>query len=382
MNTATPNPTAQALTTSPSAKVSAPSLFAPTRLGAIEVKNRIAMAPLTRSRAGMDGVQTPLAVQYYGERASAGLIITEATNITQQGRGYAYTPGLYSDAQVEAWKPVTEAVHAAGGRIVVQLWHVGRMSHVSLQADGIAPVAPSALQAGGSVFTEAGHVPPSMPRALATEEIPGLIEDYRQAALRAKAAGFDGVEVHAANGYLLEQFLRDSTNQRDDQYGGSLENRARLILEVTAAVASVWGADRVGLRLSPLSTAVGNTPLDSTPMQTHLYLARRLGEMGLAYLHVVEGQLHAGNGADDFDFQALRAAFGGAYIANNGYDRQRALDTTEAGLADMIAFGKAYIGNPDLVEKLQADTPLFDAPQIGYFGGGAEGYTQFTQVAA
>lgn len=362
--------------------MSTAALFSPTRLGAIEVRNRIAMAPLTRSRAGMDGSQTPLAVDYYGQRASAGLIITEATNISRQGRGYAYTPSLYTDAHVAAWKPVTDAVHAAGGRIVVQLWHVGRMSHTSLQEDGAAPVAPSAIQAGGNVFTEAGYVPPSMPRALATEEIAGIVDDYRQAARRAKDAGFDGVEVHAANGYLLEQFLRDSTNHRDDRYGGPVENRARLLLEVTAAVAEVWGADRVGLRLSPLSTAIGDTPLDSRTMETHLYVARRLGELGLAYLHVVEGQLHACNGADDFDVKALRDAFGGAYLANNGYDRQRALDATAGGHADMIAFGKPFIGNPDLVERLRTDTPLFDAPTAGYFGGGAEGYTQFTAPQA
>ncbi|MBF6991980.1 MULTISPECIES: alkene reductase [unclassified Cupriavidus] len=355
-------------------------LFSASRLGAIDVRNRIAMAPLTRSRAGMDGVQTPLAIDYYAQRASAGLIITEATNISRQGRGYAYTPGIYTDAHVDAWAPVTDAVHAAGGRIVMQLWHVGRMSHVSLQEGGAAPVAPSAIQASGSVFTEAGHLPPSMPRALATEEIAGIVEDYRKAARRAKDAGFDGVEVHAANGYLLEQFLRDSTNHRDDCYGGSIENRARLSLEVVEAVAQVWGADRVGLRLSPLSTAVGDTPLDSTPMETHGYLVRRLGEMGLAYLHVVEGQLHGRSSAATFDVQGLRAAFGGAYIANNGYDRQRALNATASGHADMIAFGKPFIGNPDLVERLQLDVPLYEAPAATFFGGGAEGYTMLERA--
>lgn len=359
--------------------MSTEALFQPTRLGAIDVRNRIAMAPLTRSRADMDGVQTPLAVDYYGQRASAGLIITEATNISRQARGYAYTPGIYTDAHVEAWKPVTEAVHAAGGRIVVQLWHVGRMSHVSLQEGGAAPVAPSAIQAGGNVFTESGHLPPSVPRALETEEIAQILEDYRHAARLAKEAGFDGVEVHAANGYLLEQFLRDSTNKRTDQYGGSLENRARFPLEVVEAVAEIWGADRVGLRLSPLSTAVGDTPLDSNPMETHSYLARRLGEMGLAYLHVVEGQLHDGNGADLFDVPALREAFGGAYIANNGYDRERAVNATDSGHADMVAFGKPFIGNPDLVERLQLRTPLYEAPVETFFGGGAEGYTQLTR---
>lgn len=361
--------------------MSSEALFSPARLGAIEVKNRIAMAPLTRSRAGMDGLPSPLAVEYYRQRASAGLLITEATNISPQGRGYAYTPGIYSDDQVAAWKEVTDAVHAAGGKIVMQLWHVGRMSHISLQEGGAAPVAPSALQAGGSVFTERGFEPPSMPRTLQTHEIAGIVKDYRQAAIRAKAAGFDGVEVHAANGYLLEQFLRDSTNQRSDRYGGSIENRARLILEVVEAVAGVWGADRMGLRLSPLSTAIGDTPLDSTPMQTHAYLVQRLGELGLAFLHVVEGQMHGDT--DGFDNAALRAAFGGgAYIANNGYDRQRALDATASGRADMVAFGRAFIGNPDLVARLRLNAPLFDAPFSAYFGGAAEGYTEFTTQQA
>jgi N-ethylmaleimide reductase len=360
--------------------MSSATLFSPTRLGAIDVRNRIAMAPLTRSRAGMDGVQSPLAIEYYRQRASAGLIITEATNISRQGRGYAYTPGIYTDAHVAAWKPVTDAVHDAGGRIVLQLWHVGRMSHVSLQEDGAAPVAPSALRAAGNVFTAQGFEPPSMPRALGTDEIAGIVEDYRQAARRARAAGFDGVEVHAANGYLLEQFLRDSTNRRDDRYGGSIENRARLTLEVVDAVVAEWGADRVGLRLSPLSTAIGDTPLDSTPMETHAYLARRLGERGLAYLHVVEGQLHSDSDAGAFDIAALRAAFGGAYLANNGYDRRKAIDATASGRAEMIAFGKPFIGNPDLVERLRTDTPLFDAPASTYFGGGAEGYTEWARA--
>lgn len=360
--------------------MSTQTLFSPTKLGAIDVNNRIAMAPLTRSRAGTDGVQSPLAVDYYRQRATAGLIITEATNISRQGRGYAYTPGIYSDAHVDAWASVTDAVHKEGGKIVMQLWHVGRMSHVSLQENGAAPVAPSAIQAGGTVFTEQGFLQPSMPRALETGEIAKLIDDYAQAARRAKDAGFDGVEVHAANGYLLEQFLRDSTNFRDDRYGGGVENRARLPLEVVEAVAGVWGADRVGLRLSPLSTAIGDTPLDSTPMETHGLLARRLGEMGLAYLHVVEGQLHSDNGTGTFDIEALRAAFGGAYMANNGYNRQTAAEATASGRADMVAFGKPFIGNPDLVERFRTNAPLFDAPASGYFGGGAQGYTEFASA--
>lgn len=362
--------------------MSVDNLFSPTTLGAINVRNRIAMAPLTRSRAGMDGTHTPLAAEYYGQRATAGLIITEATNISRQGRGYAFTPGIYTDAHTEAWASVTDSVHAKGGKIVMQLWHVGRMSHESLQEEGAAPVAPSAILAGGNVFIEQGFAPPSAPRALELDEIAAIVGDYRNAARRAKEAGFDGIEVHAANGYLLEQFLRDSTNHRQDHYGGSIANRARLPLEVVEAVAGVWGADRVGLRLSPVSTAIGDTPLDGTPMETHAYLARRLGEMKLAYLHLVEGQLHDGNGTDAFDFKALREAFGGKYIANNGYGRQSAIDAVATGHADMIAFGKPFIGNPDLVERLRNDAPLLDAPPSAFFGGGAEGYTYFAETTA
>ncbi|MNF50939.1 N-ethylmaleimide reductase [compost metagenome] len=357
--------------------MSADILFSSTMLRSIDVANRIAMAPLTRSRAGMDGVHTPLAVDYYSQRASSGLIITEATNISQQGRGYAYTPGIYTDAHVEAWIWVTEAVHEAGGRIVMQLWHVGRVSHASLQANGAAPVAPSAIAGGGTVYTLAGYEPPSMPRALETEEISGIIEDYRLAARRAKEAGFDGVEVHAANGYLLEQFLRDSTNAREDRYGGTIENRARLPIEVTRAVAEVWGPDRVGIRLSPLATSIGATPLDSTTADTYGYLARQLGELKLAYLHCVEGQTVGDNAADAFDFKALHTAFGGKYMANNGYDRQRAIAAVASGHADMVAFGRPYIGNPDLVERIRANAPWFDAPADCYYGGGAEGYIDF-----
>ena len=357
-------------------------LFEPAFIGDIQVSNRIAMAPLTRSRAGMDGVHTPLAIDYYRQRASAGLIITEATNISRQGRGYAYTPGIYTDAQAEAWRAVTDAVHAEGGKIVVQLWHVGRVSHSSLHENGAPPVAPSAIPAGGTVYTLAGNEAPSMPRALETAELPGLVEDYRRAAQLAKAAGFDGVEVHAANGYLLDQFLRDSTNKRTDSFGGSVENRARFPIDVVTAVAEIWGAGRVGVRISPLSTAIGNTPLDSDPQETYGYFARQLGQLGLAYLHAVEGQLRETNGASALDFKALHEAFGGSYIANNGYDRDMAQTAVASGYADMVSFGRAFIGNPDLVERLRKDAPLFDAPQSAYYAGGAEGYTDFQAIGA
>ena len=353
------------------------ALFSPTKIGAIEVKNCIAMAPLTRARADMEGVHTPLAIQYYGQRAEAGLIITEATNISRQGRGYALTPGIYTDAHVRAWLPVTSAVHQAGGKIVCQLWHVGRMSHVSLQENGAAPVAPSAIQGGQEIYTLEGMQRPSMPRALETDEIPGIIEDYRNAARKAKAAGFDGVEVHSANNYLLEQFIRDSTNHRTDQYGGSIENRTRLSLEVVRAVMEIWGGDRVGVRLSPITKAAGDSPFDSTPQETYGYLAIQLGKLKLAYLHCIEGQTRGTNAAANFDFKALHDAFGGKYIANNGYGRQLAMDEVASGRVDMVAFGRHFIGNPDLVERLRRDAPLNEAPVSAYYGGGAHGYTDF-----
>jgi N-ethylmaleimide reductase len=352
-------------------------LFAPGHIGAIPVANRIAMAPLTRSRADMEGVPSTHAAEYYRQRASAGLIVAEATNISRVGRGYALTPGIYTDAHVAGWAEVTKAVHEAGGRIVLQLWHVGRISHVSLQEKGVAPVAPSAIQAGGTVFTLEGMLQPSMPRALELEEIPALVEDYRRAARNALKAGFDGVEVHIANGYLLEQFLRDSTNKRVDRYGGSIQNRARLPIEVVTAVAEIWGADRVGVRLSPLSTAIGDTPLDSTPQATYGYLARELGKLGLAWLHAIEGQTRGDNAASAFDFKALHAAFGGSYLANNSYDRAMALKAVASGHADMVSFGRPFIGNPDLVERLRRDAPLTEAPAAAYYGGGAEGYIDF-----
>jgi len=330
----------------------------------------------------MDGVQSRLAIEYYRQRASAGLIISEATNISRQGRGYAFTPGIYTDAQLAAWKPVAKAVHDAGGRMVLQLWHVGRISHTSLQENGAAPVAPSAIRAGGQTYIETGFAPPSMPRALRTEEIPGIIADYRNAARRAKEAGFDGVEVHSANCYLLEQFIRDSTNKRTDRYGGSVENRTRLPMEVIEAVAEIWGPDRVGVRLLPITRAAGDTPLDSNPQGTYDFLADRLGKLRLAYLHCIEGQTRGQNAAAAFDFRALHKAFGAKYIANNSYERQLAIEAIASRRADMVAFGRPFIGNPDLVERLRLDAPLTDAPPESYYGGGAEGYTDFEPLEA
>lgn len=350
-------------------------LFDPTQLGALSLPNRIAMAPVTRSRYGEDGVPGELHATYYAQRSSAGLIIAEATNISAQGRGYAATPGIWNDEQVQGWRLVTDAVHAAGGRIICQLWHVGRFSSVELQPGRQAPVAPSAVQAEGNTYTADGFVPVSMPRALETSEMPGIIEQYKTAAENAKRAGFDGVEVHSANSYLLDQFIRDSTNQRTDRYGGSIENRTRLTLEVTEAVVQIWGSDRVGIRLSPVTPDAGNTPPDSTVMETYGYLIRALNRFNLAYLHFVEG---ATGGSRDVpagvDLDALRALFDGLYIGNNSYDLQLAMTRRAENRIDVVAFGRHFISNPDLVHRLRHGLELTIAPRESYYGGGAKGY--------
>ncbi len=358
-------------------------LFQPVQLGGMTLANRIVMAPLTRSRAGKGDVPRALNAEYYAQRATAGLIVSEATNISQQGKGYAYTPGIYTEEQVAGWRLVTDAVHAKGGHIVCQLWHVGRISHPDLQPWGRLPVAPSAIRPGGQAFTETGFQPHVTPRALDTDEIPGIVRDYAHAAGCAKRAGFDGVEIHAANSYLLDQFIRDSTNKRTDRYGGSLENRTRLPLDVAAAVTEAWGGgERVGIRLSPLAPQPGDTPLDSDPMGTYGYLVERLNRFGLAYLHCIEG---ATQGARDeppgFSFQRLRRMFHSLYMANNGYTRELALRARREDLADLICFGRPFIANPDLVERLRTGAPLADAPKETWYGGDAHGYTDYPTLA-
>ena len=363
------------------ARVAASDLFKPVQLGPLHLANRIVMAPLTRSRAGADDIPGDLAAQYYVQRASAGLIIAEATQISQQGKGYVLTPGIYSQPQVAAWKKITAGVHAAGGRIFLQLWHVGRISHPSIQADGALPVAPSAIKPEGQAFTEDGFVPLVTPRALATSEMPGIVEQYRVAAENAKAAGFDGVEIHAANGYLLDQFLRDKTNRRTDEYGGSIENRARLLMDVTAAVVKVWGGDRVGIRLSPVST-FGDIA-DSNPQALFSYVVERLNAFRLVYLHVIEGDTGgAREPAGSFDPQVLRRLFNGLYMANNGYDLDLALTAREQRSADLIAFGRPYIANPDLVERLRVIAPLNQPDPATMYGGGAGGYVDYPTMKA
>lgn len=353
-------------------------LFTPTQMGALKLANRIVMAPLTRSRVGEDGVPGELQATYYKQRAGAGLIVSEATNIAPQARGYAKTPGIWTDEQVQGWKKVTDAVHEVGGKIVCQLWHVGRYSSSKLLPNGEAPVAPSAIKAEGKAFTNDGFVEVSTPRALETDEIAEVIEQYRKAAENAKRAGFDGVEVHSANSYLLDQFIRDSTNKRTDQYGGSIENRTRLPLEVTAAVVQVWGSDRVGIRLSPVTPDVGNTPPDSQVMETYGYLIKQLNKFNLAYLHFVEGKTGASREVPEgVDLDKLSGLFEGPFIGNNCYDFELAVKRRKEGKIDAVAFGRLFISNPDLVERLKHGAKLTEPDHDTFYGGDEKGYTDW-----
>jgi N-ethylmaleimide reductase len=351
------------------------TLFEPYTLGELELSNRIVMAPLTRNRAGAGLVPSEHAATYYSQRASAGLLITEATQISAQAQGYQDTPGLYTQAQIEGWRKVTDAVHAKGGRIFVQLWHVGRVSHVDLQPDGAAPVAPSAIRAKTKVFVNNSFADTSEPRALAVEELLGIVEDFRKAAANAIAAGFDGVEIHGANGYLLEQFIKDGANTRSDAYGGSIENRARLLLEVTAAVVAEIGPERTAVRISPVSPANGISGSDPQPQYD--YIAEQLSALGIVYLHVVEGATGGPRDVAPFDFDALRSRFKQAYLANNGYDVDLASDRLRQGKADLFAFGRAFISNPDLVERLEKGAPLAAPNLATIYGGGAAGYIDY-----
>ena len=356
--------------------MSATSLFEPFRLGDLTLPNRIVMAPLTRNRAAAGFVPSDLAPQYYAMRADAGLLITEASQISQQGQGYQDTPGIYTDAQVEGWKKVTDAVHRKGGRIFIQLWHVGRVSHTSLQPNGGAPVAPSALTAATKTFVNNGFAETSAPRALELSEIPGLIADYRRAAANAIKAGFDGVEVHGANGYLIDQFLKDGSNQRTDAYGGSIENRARFLLEVMDAIIAEIGAARTGLRLSPVSPANGVS--ESNPQALFNYVVDELEKRHPVYIHVVEGATGGPRDvAPDFSFEELRKRYSGAWMVNNGYDLALANAVLSEGKADLVAFGKPFIANPDLVERLRRDAPLNELDRDTLYGGGAKGYIDY-----
>jgi N-ethylmaleimide reductase len=351
-------------------------LFDSYKLGPITLPNRLVMAPLTRNRAVPPGmVPSPLATDYYGQRASAGLLITEASQVSQQGQGYQDTPGIYSKEQVAGWRKVTDRVHERGGRIFLQAWHVGRISHTSLQPNGGAPVAPSAIRANGKTFVGGTFADVSEPRALALDEIPGIIESFKRATANVLEAGFDGIEVHAANGYLLDQFARDGTNKRTDAYGGSIENRAKLMLEISKVVAAEAGPERTGIRISPVTPA--NDISDSDPQALFDYIVDHLNALKLVYIHVIEGATGGPRDNAPFDYRALRNRFKGAYIGNNGYDFELATKVLAADAADLIAFGKPFISNPDLVERLKSGAPLNPFDKATFYGGGAKGYTDY-----
>ena len=346
-----------------------PTLFDPLKVGALTLPNRIILSPLTRSRAHPDTrAPSDLAVEYYRQRAGAGMMLTEATSVTPMGVGYAATPGIWSDEQTEGWKKVTAAVHGAGGRVLLQLWHVGRIS-APLFLNGETPVAPSAIKPKGHVSLVRPEQDYVTPRALATEEIPGIIAAYKKGAENAKAAGFDGVEIHGANGYLLDQFLQDSTNHRDDAYGGTREKRARLMLEVADAVAGVWGADRVGMHLAPRMDS--HDMGDSDGLATFTYVGRELGKRGLAFLCAREAQ------KPDSIGPAIKEAFGGVYIANEGFTQESAARALADGTADAVAFGKLFIANPDLPIRFAKRAPLNPPDTKTFYAGGAEGYIDY-----
>lgn len=351
-------------------------LYSPVTLGTLTLRNRIVMGPMTRARVGQDGVPNAMTVEYYSQRASAGLIISEATNISPQARGFAFTPGIFNEAQVAGWRNVTDAVHKKGGLVFCQLWHVGRISVPSLQPEGALPVAPSAVKAEAGAFTDHGFEPCPEPRALELEEIAGVVDQFWHAANCAQQAGFDGVEVIAGGGYLIDQFLKDKTNQRTDKYGGSISNRLRFMTEVLEAVVGVWGAGRVGIRLS-----VGNPVNDiSDSDRSTLFpeIIKQLNHFHLAYAHFVEGEnIGSREMSDGFDFQKLRHAFNGSYLANNSFDLDAAIEARNANTADLIVFSRPYISNPDLVERFKNDESLAEGDPSTFYGGDAHGYIDY-----
>jgi N-ethylmaleimide reductase len=348
-------------------------LFEPYKLGSLQLSNRFVMAPMTRSRALDGNVPNPLAETYYQQRAGAGLIVTEASQVSPQGVGYIRTPGIHSPEQVAAWKKITAAVTRAGGKIFLQLWHVGRVSHPDFH-DGALPVAPSAIAADVEVFTPEGKKKAVTPRALELAELPGIVEQFRKGAENAKAAGFHGVELHGANGYLLDQFTRDGSNKRIDSYGGSVENRTRLPLEVAQAVADVWGPDRVGYRVSPNGAI--HSMSDTDPRATFTHLARRLSDLGLGYLHVTDPV----NGTNRLAPE-LRKAFKGTLIVNGGYDASSASAAIASGETDLVAFGVPFIANPDLPIRVKEQAELSAADPATFYAGEAKGYTDYPALA-
>ena len=348
------------------------NLFSPITIGPNTLRNRIVMAPLTRNRAGEGNVPQEMNVKYYRQRASAGLIISEATQVSPDGVGYPATPGIHSSEQVAGWKQVTRAVHDEDGLIFLQLWYCGRISHPDLLPNNQQPVSASAIRAEGEAVTFEGMKPFVEPRALEADELPGIVDQYRKAAISAKEAGFDGVEVHAANGYLLDQFLRDGTNQRQDNYGGSFENRTRLILEVVDAVAEIWDSSQIGVRISPDNSF--NDIHDSNPQALFNYVAEVLSTRKLGYLHVVEGGFM---GEHDVDYDQIRQRFDGNYMANLGYDLEKAQAAIASGHADLVSFGTLFLANPDLVARFKANADLNTPDMDTFYGGDEHGYTDY-----
>lgn len=352
------------------------NLLTPLALGSLQLPNRIVLAPLTRNRAGEGNVPQNINVEYYKQRASGGLLITEASQISPQGVGYPATPGIHSEAQIAGWKKITDAVHAKDGHIFLQLWHVGRISHPSMQPNGDLPVAPSAIQPAGEAVTYEGMKPFVTPRALETDEIADIVTQYGRAARNAKEAGFDGVEIHGANGYLIDEFLRDGTNQRTDQYGGSLANRFRFLKEVIEIVTKEWESSRVGLRLSPENSF--NDITDSQPQETFTYITEQLNPYKLAYLHVVEGDMMTGE--RHVDYSQIRNTFQGLYMANNGYDFDLATKALASGAADFVSFGKLFLANPDLPERFARGAELNEPDMDTFYGGDEHGYTDYPSL--
>ncbi len=354
------------------------SLFSPFKLGDLELANRLVMAPMTRNRAGEGNAPTALNAEYYRQRATAGLIITEASQVSAEGIGYPATPGIYSEQQVAGWKQVTDTVHQQGGKIFIQLWYTGRISHPSLLPNEQTPVAPSAIKPAGETPTMTGMQAFVTPRALLGDEIADIVGQYRHAAEQAKQAGFDGIEVHAANGYLIDQFLRDGSNQREDEYGGSPENRMRFLNEVLDAVLEIWPSNRVGVRLSPENSF--NSMSDSDPKAHFSYFVQQLNSRDLAYLHILEGDMVTQEKV--VDYSELKRLYQGIYIANVGYDKSRAEKSLSDGDAELIAFGVPFLANPDLVERLKTDAELNAPDQNTFYGGAEAGYTDYPFLTA
>lgn len=348
-------------------------LFEPFQLGDLTLANRIVMAPMTRNRADENGIVTPMMVTYYQQRASAGLIVTESAPVSPEGVGYPFTPGIYTDTQAASWQPVTDAVHSAGGHIFIQLQHCGRISHPSLQPDNATPVGPSALRPEGQAVTYSGMQDFVTPHALEADEIAHIVAQFEHGAEMAKRAGFDGIEVHGANGYIIDQFLRNGSNHRSDAYGRNMQNRMRLLNEILDAVCAVWPAQRVGVRISPENSF--NSMSDSDPQAHFGYFIEQLTPRGLAYVHVLEGDMMTKSST--LDYGALRSKFSGPYIANNGYDFERAQSALRSGAADLVAFGIPFLANPDLVRRYQEDLPLAEADPNTFYGGGEAGYTEY-----